>query len=113
MLTGRSAEIVKLSVKFETVELPLPVMILKRIRLEWKPSRMVSLNAATRIVWNALQLPLLPGLSRAAALAELDPAGDAARFLATRLVRERNRVVDALRSAAVEADRLVREGGLG
>jgi N-acetylated-alpha-linked acidic dipeptidase len=59
----------------------------------------------------ALQLPLLPGLSRAAALTELDPAGDAARFLATRLVRERNRVVDALRAATAEADRLIHEVG--
>ena len=57
----------------------------------------------------ALQVPLLPGLSRAAALADLDPAGDAARFLTTRLLRERNRVVDALRSATTEAERLIRE----
>ncbi len=57
----------------------------------------------------ALQLPLLPGLSRATALPGLDPTSDAARFLATRLVRERNRVVDALRAASDEAARLIRE----
>ncbi len=57
----------------------------------------------------ALQLPLLPGLSRAVALPGLDPASDAARFLTTRLLRERNRVVDALRAASDEAARLIRE----
>ncbi len=57
----------------------------------------------------ALQVPLLPGLSRAATLAALDPASDDARFLHTRLVRERNRIVDALDAATVEANRLRRE----
>ncbi len=51
----------------------------------------------------ALQLPLLPGLSRAVALATLDSNSDEYRFLHTRLVRERNRVVDALTTAAREA----------
>ncbi len=51
----------------------------------------------------ALQLPLLPGLSRAVGLAALDPTSTEARFLATRLVRERNRVVDALHAATYEA----------
>jgi hypothetical protein len=60
----------------------------------------------------ALQVPLLPGLSRAAALPGLDPAGDEARFLTTRLLRERNRVVDALRAATTEAARLIRELGV-
>jgi len=54
----------------------------------------------------ALQVPLLPGLSRSAALRAMDPASDAARFLTTRLVRERNRVVDALEAATLEATRL-------
>jgi len=57
----------------------------------------------------ALQLPLLPGLSRAVGLAALDPASTEARFLATRLVRERNRIIDALRAATYEAQRLVRD----
>lgn len=57
----------------------------------------------------ALQVPLLPGLSRAVLLAALDPASDAARFLTTRLVRERNRIVDALDAATLEAERLRRE----
>ncbi|MDP9374989.1 MAG: M28 family metallopeptidase [Chloroflexota bacterium] len=59
----------------------------------------------------ALQVPLLPGLGRAAELRDRDPASDAARFLHTRLVRGRNRVVDALQAATVEADRLMREVG--
>jgi len=61
----------------------------------------------------ALQVPLLPGLSRAAALRDLDPASDAAGFLATRLVRERNRIVDALEAATVEASRIQVEVGRG
>ncbi len=50
----------------------------------------------------ALQVPPLP---------DLDPAGDVARFLTTRLLRERNRVGDVLRSATTEAERLIREVG--
>lgn len=57
----------------------------------------------------ALQVPLLPGLSRAVGLAALDPTSTEARFLATRLVRERNRIVDALHAATYEARRLVRD----
>ena len=57
----------------------------------------------------ALQVPLLPGLSRATDLLALDPTSDAARFLTTRLVRERNRVVDALRAASDDATRLIAE----
>ena len=55
----------------------------------------------------ALQVPLLPGLSRAAVLTVLDP-GERRRHASslTRLVRERNRVVDALESATVEANRI-------
>ncbi len=48
----------------------------------------------------ALDAPVLPGLADLAALAALDPVSDAARFLATRLVRERNRVWHALTTAA-------------
>ncbi|HEX5504319.1 MAG TPA: hypothetical protein VFW96_16960, partial [Thermomicrobiales bacterium] len=47
----------------------------------------------------ALASPALPGLAAVADLAGLDPASDAARFLRTRLVRERNRIWDALATA--------------
>ena len=57
----------------------------------------------------ALQVPLLPGLSRAIALRTLDPASDGVRFRVTRLVRERNRIVDALHAATIEAERVGRE----
>ena len=57
----------------------------------------------------ALQVPLLPGLSRATGLLTLESSSDAARFLMTRLVRERNRVVDALRAASDDAARLLHE----
>ncbi len=53
----------------------------------------------------ALGNPALPGLAAVVELGELDPASDAARFLHTRLVRERNRVWHALVTArrAIEA----------
>lgn len=51
----------------------------------------------------ALQLPVLPGLAPARRLAALDPAGDDYRFLRTQLVRQRNRVEDALRQATMLA----------
>ncbi len=41
----------------------------------------------------------LPGLAAAAVLGQLDPASNEARFLRTRLERERNRVEHALRAA--------------
>jgi len=44
--------------------------------------------------------PLFPGLERLPDLARLDPASDDYRFLYAGLVRERNRVAHALRSAA-------------
>ena len=47
----------------------------------------------------ALQMPVLPGLARAAELATLDPASSEYRFLRTWLVRQRNRVADTLRQA--------------
>ena len=47
----------------------------------------------------ALQMPVLPGLARAAELAALDPASSDYRFLRTWLVRQRNRVADTLRHA--------------
>ncbi|HEX5498281.1 MAG TPA: hypothetical protein VFX03_03605 [Thermomicrobiales bacterium] len=47
----------------------------------------------------ALSTPPLPGLAEAATLGRLDPASDDARFLRTRLERERNRVEHALRAA--------------
>ncbi|HEU5432733.1 MAG TPA: hypothetical protein VFU81_13790, partial [Thermomicrobiales bacterium] len=48
----------------------------------------------------ALSTPPLPGLAEAATLGRLDPATDDARFLRTRLERERNRVEHALRAAS-------------
>ena len=53
-----------------------------------------------------LALPIAPlaGLQRARELAALDPDGDACRFARAALVRERNRVVHALESAATVAD---------
>jgi hypothetical protein len=47
----------------------------------------------------ALGSPVLPGLASVGTLGELDPASDAAGFLRTRLVRERNRVWHALVTA--------------
>ncbi len=47
----------------------------------------------------ALQLPVLPGIARAAELATLDPSTSEYRFLRTWLVRQRNRVADTLRQA--------------
>lgn len=47
----------------------------------------------------AIPIPPIPGLQRARKLLQLDPASDEYRFLLTRLVRERNRVVHALGAA--------------
>jgi hypothetical protein len=47
----------------------------------------------------ALQLPILPGLAPMRELAALDPASSAYRFLFTKLVRQRNRIQDALLQA--------------
>ena len=47
----------------------------------------------------ALQLPILPGLAPARQLPNLDPAGNDHRFLHTQLLRQRNRIVDALQQA--------------
>ena len=54
----------------------------------------------------ALQLPVLPGLAPLRELATLDPASSAHRFLWTQLIRQRNRVQDALAEATriVEAE---------
>ncbi|MDR7417894.1 MAG: M28 family peptidase [Armatimonadota bacterium] len=48
----------------------------------------------------ALQAPMLPGLQAVKRLAGLDPQSDDYGFLRTRLVRERNRVSDALQNAS-------------
>lgn len=56
----------------------------------------------------AVGMPAFPGLAGAAALADVDAASDQARFVKTKLLRERNRAVDILR----EANRLV-EGIVG
>jgi hypothetical protein len=55
----------------------------------------------------ALPLPPLAGLQRARELAGLDPQGDAYKFARAALVRERNRAVHALESAATVADELL------
>ncbi|CAN5663436.1 M28 family peptidase [soil metagenome] len=47
----------------------------------------------------ALQLPILPGLAPMQALAGLDPSSDDYRFLWTSLIRQRNRIHDALMQA--------------
>jgi N-acetylated-alpha-linked acidic dipeptidase len=47
----------------------------------------------------ALQLPVLPGLAPAKELANLDPKSNDYQFLKTQLVRQRNRVCDALDQA--------------
>lgn len=47
----------------------------------------------------ALQLPLLPALQGARRIAGLQPGTNEQGFLFTRLIRERNRLVDALQSA--------------
>ncbi len=54
----------------------------------------------------ALQLPVLPGLAPARELALLDPESDAYRFLRTSLVRQHNRIHDALAQAAELLDGL-------
>ena len=53
----------------------------------------------------ALENPVLPGMTDLTALAALDSQSDAARFLATRLVRERNRVWHALTTAAAALEK--------
>ena len=55
----------------------------------------------------ALPIPPLAGLQRARELAALDPNADAFKFAAAALVRERNRAVHALDSAASIADELL------
>lgn len=47
----------------------------------------------------ALQLPVLPGLARTADLTTLEPGSNEYLFLKTELVRQRNRIVDTLRTA--------------
>jgi Peptidase family M28 len=54
----------------------------------------------------ALPIPPLAGLQRARELATLDPQADAYKFAVAALVRERNRAVHALDSAASIADEL-------
>lgn len=54
----------------------------------------------------ALQLPMLPALQGARQLADLDPHSNAYGFLKTRLLRERNRVEDALQRATAAAQEL-------
>ncbi len=53
----------------------------------------------------ALENPILPGLAAVVNLAEMDPVSNDAGFLRTRLVRERNRVQQALATARREIAR--------
>src|SRR2546427_2537656 len=55
----------------------------------------------------ALPLPPLAGLQRTQELAKLDPDSDAFKFARAALVRERNRALHALDSAAAAADELL------
>lgn len=55
----------------------------------------------------AMQMPILPALQPAARLAGLDPSSDEFRFLRTQMVRQLNRVEDALRAATRVARDLV------
>ena len=52
-------------------------------------------------------LGLLPGLAPVTILTEEDPSGDRYLFAETTLVRERNRLVEALTLASREADALL------
>ncbi|ACZ40009.1 M28 family peptidase [Sphaerobacter thermophilus] len=54
----------------------------------------------------ALQLPVLPGLAPVQELATLDPESDDYRFLRTQLLRQRNRIEDALMQATALANSL-------
>lgn len=54
----------------------------------------------------ALQMPVLPGLAPLRELAAMDPESDEYRFLRTALVRQRNRVEDALVAAVREIERV-------
>jgi hypothetical protein len=55
----------------------------------------------------ALQTPMLPGLQAARKLAALDPISNEYGFLKTRLVRERNRIADALQNASEHIEMLL------
>ena len=55
----------------------------------------------------ALQMPMLPGLQGVRRLSGLDPNSDEHGFLRARLMRERNRVADALASATEHVDILL------
>ncbi|MGQ0549747.1 MAG: M28 family peptidase [Armatimonadota bacterium] len=55
----------------------------------------------------ALQIPMLPGLQDVRRLAGLEPDSDEYGFLRARLVRERNRVSDALAHATEHVDTLL------
>ena len=54
----------------------------------------------------ALQLPVLPGLAPVRELAALDPKSDEYSFLRTKIVRQRNRIHDALLQATELAETL-------
>jgi hypothetical protein len=60
----------------------------------------------------ALQLPVLPGLAPMRELATLDPATNEFQFLLTRLRRQKNRITDALLTAAELAEGMRAERNL-
>jgi hypothetical protein len=55
----------------------------------------------------ALQLPVLPGLAPLRELATLAPDSSAHRFLWTKLIRQRNRIQDALERATMQIEQLL------
>ncbi len=59
----------------------------------------------------ALQVPMLPGVQGVRTLAALEPDADDYGFLRARLVRERNRVSDALENASERVELLVAQVG--
>lgn len=61
----------------------------------------------------ALQAPMLPGLQAVRRLAALPADADEHGFLRTRLVRERNRVADALANATEHVEMMLAEAGQG
>lgn len=59
----------------------------------------------------ALQTPMLPGLQAVKQLAALDPNSNEHGFLYTRLLRERNRISDALQNALAHVEFLLQQVG--
>jgi hypothetical protein len=87
------------------------VRILNRVLLKLSHRLNATLyTAAGRFDQDAASaLPILPALDRARKLNELDSASDLYGFLKTRMVRERNRIDDALEDAREEINDLLAE----